>query len=109
MYRRPSNLLLALGGHYEGKNHSNIDRQNEMDSCIKWMRPSSLQDLGYTTVYYTYGALCPTFPQIHDKKKTLAVSATRKWQILDHLLRMLIMFPYVFFSNMSVVFVVCVG
>lgn len=77
MYRRPSNLLLALGGHYEGKNHSNIDRQNEMDSCIKWMRPSSLQDLGYTTVYYKYGALCLTFPQIHDKKKKTTLSATR--------------------------------
>lgn len=58
-----------LGVIMKGKNHSNIDRQNEMDSCIKWMRPSSLQDLGYTKVYYTYGALCPTFPQLfHDKK-----------------------------------------
>ena len=87
-----------------------------MDSCIKWMRPSSLQDLGYTTVYYKYGALCPTFPQIHDKKKkTLAVSATRNpksWTIsldLNVRVRVLIMFPYVVFSNMSVVFAVCGG
>lgn len=52
MYRKLSDLLPALGGHYEARkknNHNNIERQNVMDSCIKWMRPSSLQDLGYTT------------------------------------------------------------
>lgn len=64
-----------LGVIMKRKNHSNIDRENEMDSCIKWMRPSSLQDLGYTTDYYTYGALCPTFPQLfHDKKNPNFVS-----------------------------------
>lgn len=58
-----------LGVIMKGRNHSNIDRENEKDSCIKWMRPSPLQDLGYTTAYYTYGALYPTFPQLfYDKK-----------------------------------------
>lgn len=75
MYRRPSNLLLTLGGHYEGwgeKKKSQWYRRNEMDSCIKWMRPSALQDLGYTTVDSTYGALCPTFPRLfHDRKPKL--------------------------------------
>lgn len=110
MYRRPSNLLLAFGGHYEGKNHRNIDRQNEMDSCIKWMRPSSLQDLGYTTAYYTYGALCPTFPQLFYDKKALTVSAksnVRSWTILlDHVvlsIRECSSFPFIL--NMVLMFV----
>lgn len=69
-----------------------------MDSCIKWMRPCSLQDLGYTTVYYAYGALCPTFPLPFHDEKTLTVSANsnvHSWTILlDHValsVRVLIM------------------
>lgn len=53
---------VSCWGHYEDrkkKNNSDIDRQNEMDSCIKWMRPSALQDLGYIRAFCTYGALCP--------------------------------------------------
>lgn len=82
MYTRPFNVLLAHVGHNGGKKkNSQQYRQNEMDSCIKWMRSSSHQDLGYTTVYYTYGLLCPTFPHsftflqpFHDNQTLKATS-----------------------------------